>query len=606
MVIGCLAGDECRRDNGSGCYRTALVPMNGFLLPVDSPPCGYWFAGFRLEADGRLVHGRVVESLPPEELAALRLLLVRAGEVVSPTELQRAVWGDTSESAGAVTQCVASLRARLAPANCIQTVSKRGYRISVAVRADGQLPAGTLPSLAVPPFTTGCGIPEYRGTAVTEKVMEQLSDPRGAVASIAARDSAFALARRGMAAREIGETLQVDLVLSGTLKASYGGDRLHAEMIRVHDGAQLWIEDLIAKRGRIEELVQRVTSRLHGDGLFLFAAAELAEDDETASLRSEANELFQRAHHEWLSLERHRMQDGLGQFQHAIELDPKLTAARVDLGHLSIVQTFYGFMAPKAAADLVRRTAWRAPEMPEALLPPLGWISFHVDHDLRTALKDFARASSLIHEPWTTLARSILALSRHRFDEALGLLHAAIAFDPYSHWLQPMLAWGLHLAGEASASVAQIRKAMEMFPGHDGCQLYGAIILAFNDEAAEAVKLARAIAERSPSFDIAVSVHAYTLACAGHGDEARELLERLEWLSRERFVLNTFNAAAYVALGELEAALAELRTSFDNRCPWFFQTLADPRLKPLEGKPEFVAMRAKLAAMEAKARDAVE
>ncbi len=64
-------------------------------------------------------------------------------------------------------------------------------------------------------------------------------------------------------------------------------------------------------------------------------------------------------------------------------------------------------------------------------------------------------------------------------------------------------------------------------------------------------------------------------------DEARSILERLQWLSRERFVLSSFTATICVALGDIEGALAELQTASESRCPWFFQMLADPRLEPL-------------------------
>jgi hypothetical protein len=104
-----------------------------------------------------------------------------------------------------------------------------------------------------------------------------------------------------------------------------------------------------------------------------------------------------------------------------------------------------------------------------------------------------------------------------------------------------------------------------------------------------------------PYFDLATAVHAYALACAGQDAEARAILERLQWLGRERFLLRAFSPAAYVALGEPDAALAELRTSNENRCPWFFQMLADPRLKPLEGRPEFEQLKAIAALMEGEA-----
>jgi hypothetical protein len=127
------------------------------------------------------------------------------------------------------------------------------------------------------------------------------------------------------------------------------------------------------------------------------------------------------------------------------------------------------------------------------------------------------------------------------------------------------------------------------------------MILAFNGEGARAVDVAQELAQRLPYFDLATEVHAYALACAGRGDEARTILERLQWLSRERFLLRAFTPAVYVALGEPDAALAELSISNKIRGPWFFQTLADPRLKPLHARPEFKQMQTLLAAMEAEA-----
>jgi DNA-binding winged helix-turn-helix (wHTH) protein/tetratricopeptide (TPR) repeat protein len=576
--------------------------------PAGYPPRRYWFAGFRLEADGTLFEGETPVRLPAEELAVLRLLLARAGEIVSPLELKRAVWGEERVSSDIVAKCVASLRARLQPADCIQSIYKRGYRFSAPVETEGARPAVDLPRLAVLPFAAGYGVPEYLGLALAEETMRQMEGGHYAIASIVARDSVFTLARRGAAAHEIGKTLEADLVLSGRLDAAAGRHRLRAEMIRVEDGAQLWVEDLLVERGRFREisaeLVNRLICRLDPGSVSISAVAVADEGRETLPQQDEAHELTMRAHHEWQTLERHRMQDAMGRLQRAIELDPTLMAARVDLAHLCVTQSFFGFMRATDAAGLVRRAAQGIPDWTrnrEALLPALGWIRFHVDRDLPGAQKAFARSAHLPHDPWITRLRATFLLSRHRFDEALGLLRAAMHADPYSGWLQAWLAWTLHLAGEQDASVDRIRKAIALFPENDGAHLYGAIILGYNGEAARAVELARALAARSPHFDLATAVHAYALACAGRADEARTLLERLQWLSRERFVLNAFHAAVYVALGEPEAALEELRIAEESHCPWFFQMLADPRLKALKDRPEFEKMQSALTAMEADA-----
>ena len=116
-----------------------------------------------------------------------------------------------------------------------------------------------------------------------------------------------------------------------------------------------------------------------------------------------------------------------------------------------------------------------------------------------------------------------------------------------------------------------------------------------------AVEVAQGLTQRLPYFDLATEVHAYALACAGRADEARAILERLQWLGRERFLLRAFTPAVYLVLGEPGAALAELSVCNEIRCPWFFQMLADPRLKPLASRPEFLEMRDLLTRMEAEA-----
>ena len=113
----------------------------------------------------------------------------------------------------------------------------------------------------------------------------------------------------------------------------------------------------------------------------------------------------------------------------AIELDPTLISAKVDLAHLCVAQALYGFMSPSAAAELVHRMAESIPDLPhqaEALLPALGWVNFHFDRNLPAALLAFSFSAHLPHDPWTTRVRTMFAVSRHRFAEAIELLREAI------------------------------------------------------------------------------------------------------------------------------------------------------------------------------------
>lgn len=645
LVDSCRVADLNRRRGDLGSLEASLGRRRGDVGSAATPlgrrgrALSDCFAGFRLEADGTLWRGEDVIHLPPKELEALRLLVAQAGQVVSQLQLKKTLWGDVHVTADSVPKCLSSLRARLAPGSCIQTVYKRGYRLVAEVQHESVAPAASLPRLAIVPFTTYHFVPRHLGPSIAEETIVLLSNARFPSLSVLARDSIFTLAGRGLTAQQIGETLKADLVLTGSLRALSSQFRLRAEMIRVDNGEQIWVEDMLVDKDRIagleSELVRRLTWRLgagvsndmpllqkrceeigadtsvphkaKNGNLSISANVDPSTELESNPQRREAYDNFLRGRHEWQSLHRHRMQDGLQYLLRAIEVDPSLISAKIDLVHLCVTQSFYGFMPPAVAAEHVRRTAESIPDLEhqaEAILPALGWINFHFDHDLPAALKAFAHSAHLPHGTWTTRVRVMFSLSGRRFAEAIELLRAAIQLDPYSPWLHDRLAWALHLDGQAAESLRHIQNALSIFPDHEFTNFYGVLILAFNGESARATELAESLVQRVPFFDLATAAHAYALACEGRKDEARSILERLQWLSRERFLLSSFTPAVHVALGDLDTAIEDLQTACNARCPWFFQMLADPRLKPLHGIPEFERMQSILTTMEAEAAEA--
>jgi len=565
----------------------------------------FLFGELRLDAQGVLTRGDAVVHLPPKELAALRLLLTHAGQIVTLQQLKQALWGDVHVTDDSVPKCVSSLRELLLPADCIQTVYKRGYRLSVDVHGQAGDLTKTPPRLAIMPFAVDANVPLYLGPAIAEETISLLTADRFAPAYVLARDSAFSLATRGLTAHQVGEALEADLVLTGTLRMLPAHFRLRAEMIRVSDGTQIWVEDMLVPQPRSadleSELANRLVVRLSSEDWFFSRERDPRHPSNDAPGRREAWELFLRGHHEWQTLQRHRMQDGIHHLSRAIELDPTLYAAHIDLANATVTQEFAGFVSPMQAAEQVRTAVEAVPtsfEGSESLLPALGWIRFHVDHDMPGALRAFSASAHLRHETSVTRIRSMFALSRHRFLEAIELITEALRTDPYSPWLNARLGWAYHLSGEREKSLSQTEHALGLFPEHESTNVYGAMILAFNGKAERAVAVAENLVRKSPYLDVGSAVYAYSLAQAAREAEARSMLERLQWLSRERFVLTSFTAAVCLALGEVDSAVAELQAAAEARCPWLFQTLADPRIETIRARPEVVRIEKVLERME--------
>lgn len=568
-------------------------------MPMDATEPDFCFGNFRLWPDGTLFRDEVEIHLPPKELGALRFLLMHAGRVVTPAELKQALWGDVYVTSDSVPRCMSSLRARLEPDSSIQTIYKRGYRLKGPVhRAGGTASADR--RLVIMPFSTGNNVPEHLGPSIADEVIARLTAIGPSWVSVLARDSVFTLARRGQTAVQVGQALGADMVLAGELLAMTTHYRLRVEMIRVEDATQVWVEDMLAKRDQILELesefVQRLVYRLEGESL----PAPPTSARETCL--PDAHEIFLRGHYEWQSHEQHRMQDGMQHLLQATELDPSLARAQIELAHLCVTQEMYGFLSPSAAARQVHRISESIADIrlqAPTLLPILGWVRFHFDRDLEGALDHFSASADLPHDPSTTRLRAMFALSRRRFEEALDWLQSALVEDPYAPWLHACVAWTHHLSGHPGKSVETIERALLQFPDHETTQLCGAVILSFNGQAARGATLAQEFVRRTPYFDLATAVHAYALACAGQKDEAYGILERLQWLSRERFVMRSHSAAAFAALGAVNEAVSELKAADEMRCPWFFQMLADPRLESLRGNPEFEQMRRSAEHMEA-------
>jgi tetratricopeptide (TPR) repeat protein len=203
-------------------------------------------------------------------------------------------------------------------------------------------------------------------------------------------------------------------------------------------------------------------------------------------------------------------------------------------------------------------------------------------------LRSFSNTQHLPHTPAITCVRSFFALSRHRFGEGIDLLRSALEEDPYSDWMHARLAWALHLAGDAEGSRQQAAQALREFPESRQVAWMAALLLAHRGQAAQGVEIARDLVRCAPYFDPAMSTLAYALACAGEREQAHHILEQLEWMSRERYVMPTFTAAAHLALGDPEAAIASLARANSMRCPWVIQATkaSQPIGRSLKTRPE--------------------
>src|SRR5512135_2843472 len=121
---------------------------------------------------GAVSRGGIARHLEPKAMGVLACLAERPGQVLAKDEIVRAVWPDVFVTDHVLTTAVWQLRQTLG-GDAIQTVSRRGYRLTLPVRATKP----SVRSLATLPLVNLSGDPaqEYFADGMTEALIAALS-----------------------------------------------------------------------------------------------------------------------------------------------------------------------------------------------------------------------------------------------------------------------------------------------------------------------------------------------------------------------------------------------------------------------------------------------
>jgi len=132
-----------------------------------------------------------------------------------------------------------------------------------------------------------------------------------------------------------------------------------------------------------------------------------------------------------------------------------------------------------------------------------------------------------------------------------------------------------------------------MEPDSDRAMRSAAATLVQLGRGAEAVATFDAAPERALST-AALAVKGCALAAAGNVDKARAIARRLERAGRDRVVSPYFFAALHTALGDTEAAFAQLERACATGDPSLDAVGVDPRFSALHGDDRLHAIRTRL------------
>ena len=464
------------------------------------------------------------------------------------------------------------------------------YLVLRNARSQGQSsPAAAVESsIAVLPFVnlSGGKDNDYFSDGVTEELINAVANIEGL--RVASRTAVFALKESKLGIRQLGQELNVDTLLEGSVRREGNVLRVTAQLIKASDGYHLWSKTYQRELNGIfaleDEIARSIAEALRGK-----LVRGKAVERSTTNL--EAHDLYLKGRFFWNKRTAEGFSKAVGYFEQAIQLDPGYALAHAGLADVLVLRLSYAMVLPSELAPKAKAAALRALEIDPGLAEAhasLGNIAWR-DYDWATAEKEFRTAIEL--KPDYASAHQWYAetlVNLGRADEAKVEIGRALQADPTSMIINLSAGNILYLfERDYGRAMERLKKTLEMDPGFEFGRVTLAFLYAWQGRHAEALAEIDKFRLSTATFDLANRALLY--AMAGRTVEARRLLRDLEQRSRREYVSSVARALVWAELGDKDRAFALLDQGCALHDPWLVDwgVRVDPSFDPLRSDPRF-------------------
>jgi serine/threonine protein kinase/tetratricopeptide (TPR) repeat protein len=388
---------------------------------------------------------------------------------------------------------------------------------------------------------------------------------------------------------KVASELGVDAVMTGRLVKRGDNLNITVELVDIRNNKVLWGEqyerkmaDLLATQ---REIAAAITQKLQ---------LKLAGNDTKGITKrytdnNEAYQLYLKGRFHFARRTKDDLDRSIEEYQRAIKLDPNFALAYVGVAEAYVVMPSFPYMSPRQAFPQAKVAIAKAlqldPELPEAHTVS-GMIAATYDWNWAEAEREFKRSLEL--DPSLALTHYRYAwvylspMGRHR--EAIAEMERAMEIEPLSLIQGANFAGVYMYARQFDLAVEQAKKTYDLDPTFFGAQTWLCHTYDAKGMYTESLSISEKTLQTNFPFYHDIS---YAYAKSGRRQEAEAIINKWKELEKTKYITNYWVAASYAALGEKDAAFAELEKAYRAH-DWFLQRIkTDPFLDPLRDDPRF-------------------
>ena len=438
---------------------------------------------------------------------------------------------------------------------------------------------------------------EYFCDGLAEELINRLTNIGNL--RVPARASAFSFKGKELDIREIGEKLNVEMVLDGSVRKAGNKLRITAQLVKVADNYPIWskiyernIEDTFALQDEIslaivnslklkllvkekQELLKRHTDNLEAYRLYMKGRYFLA-------MRSEED-----------------IRKAIKYFVQAIEIDPNYALGYVGIASSYISLPYYSFFPSKEALPKAKEALQKALEIDNKLVEALvmdASIISEYDYNWVTSERKLKQAIDI--NPFNGDAHFQYALHLMyiaRFDEAIEEMKKALELDPLSLVINRNLGEIFYYARKYDLAIEALNKTLELKPNFVETHAYLGLVYLQKSMYEEALAELRKETEVSkgelPLVDSWIGI---VYARMGQIEKAKKVADDLLKRSKKEYIPPSFGFL-YFALGEIDQGFEWMEEAYEEHDQWLLWQIRDPVCDSVRSDPRFKTLLKKLS-----------
>ena len=387
-----------------------------------------------------------------------------------------------------------------------------------------------------------------------------------------------------------GRALGVKFVVDGIIRHVGGHIRVTVQLLDVEAGSVYWAASFDEEFTDVLELEDLISDRVTHSLLPKITGEEEQKLAKRGTDNPSAHEAYLQGRFFWSQFTPEGLQQAIGYFRRAVELDPNYALAYVGIADFYTWASIYGMVDPTESHPEVKKAAARALEIDDTVAEAhaamglyhsnnFGWADSELEH--RRAI-ELNPNYPLSHE-WL----SAVLVGTGRFEEGREEILTAEMLDPVSLRPKVLTAWTLYQAGDPQTAVEKSDELIELDPQFWQGYLQSANIrvsLGQYDLALEHARKASELGGRSPLPTYALC---FALAGVGQTDEARSLANELADASETHYVSPYFVGMSLLGAGDVDRAFEFFNKALAEKSAWLVWWGTEPNLKRVHNDHRF-------------------